>query len=244
LICAQTYTSTANLLPSAKTGYKWAQKDLRAYRIEVVPETVTSFFGNANLPASTASPEILLSNYVAGSLKDAQLPVFFNYLEDAMMIPGEKSSVVDFTHHLLELLDYDKPKGFIFRRKHLPLLMCSTNTRARVDVCIIDLLAQIQGVRLLAQVDTRKSPEPQLIAGAIAAFQSNNCELSGSGLPTVNTAVIPGITMVRTAPTFYKINLTKTVVDAIERGEYPAQTTVVHKLTPRLTNLQNYDEMG
>jgi hypothetical protein len=35
-----------------------------------------------------------------------------------------------------------------------------------------------------------------------------------------------------TAPTFYKIDVTRTLVDAVELGEYPTQTTTVHKLTP------------
>jgi hypothetical protein len=68
-----------------------------------------------------------------------------------------------------------------------------------------------------------------LIAEAIACFQLHNKLL---GPARLHTAVISGITMVGTAPTFYRIDLTKPVVDAIEVGESPAQTTIVHKLIP------------
>jgi hypothetical protein len=105
--------------------------------------------------------------------------------------------------------------------------MCSTNTYASADVCILDMPMQTSGIRLLVQGDKRKIPEPQLIAGAIATFQSNNRGLSGTGLPTLDTAVIPGITMVGSTPTFYKVDLATTVVDAIELGEHPTQTTAV-----------------
>jgi hypothetical protein len=49
----------ANLTRFAKHGSKWTKNDLRAYNIEVVAETVATFFGNANLPPSTISPAIL-----------------------------------------------------------------------------------------------------------------------------------------------------------------------------------------
>jgi len=224
----------ANLIQSAKPGSKWTTKELLNYNIEVVPETVATFFGNANLPPSTISPTILAHEVypAVGLPRDDRL--FFHFLEDAMILsPGEESAVADFAVHLLRLLGYDEPNRYIRRRKEIPLFMCLTNTHAKTDVCVID---PTSGILLLVQEDKqylgKKDPEPQLIAEAIAAFQSQNCRLSAAGLPTVNTAVIPGITMVGTAPTFYKVDLTTTLVDAVELGEYPAQTTVVHKLTP------------
>jgi hypothetical protein len=206
---------------------------LHAYHIEVIPETAATFFGNKNLPATTTSPAILAhETYPPAVLPNDADQLFFDYLKEAIMTPGEKSAITDFTAHLLHLLGYDEPDGIIFRRQYIPLLMCSTNTHAKADVCIIDMPLETSPIRLLVQVDKRKNPEPQLIAGAIASFQSRNHLLSAAGLPALNTAVIPGITMVGTTPTFYKIDLTTTVVDAIKHKEFPTQTTTVHKLTP------------
>ncbi|KAM6497621.1 hypothetical protein JOM56_005569 [Amanita muscaria] len=89
-----------------------------------------------------------------------------------------------------------------------------------------------------------KDPEPQLIAEAIAAFQSRNNRLSRAGLPTVNATVIPGITMAGTAPTFYKVNITTALVNAVETGEYPSQATTVHKLIPPVQSRWDFERDG
>jgi hypothetical protein len=150
-----------------------------------------------------------------------------------MTAPDEESAVTDFVVYLLRLLGYHEPNHLIRTRKDIPLFMCSTDTFAKVDVCVIN---QTSGILLLVQEDKqylgRGDPEPQLIAEAIAAFQSHNHRLLAAGLPTVDAAVFPGVTMDATAPTFYKIDVTRTLVDAVELGEYPTQTTTVHKLTP------------
>lgn len=44
--------------------------------------------------------------------------------------------------------------------------------------------------------------------------------------------LIPGITMKGTAPTFYKIPVTTTLVNAVATGMYPAQETVVYAHIP------------
>jgi hypothetical protein len=52
-------------------------------------------------------------------------------------------------------------------------------------------------------------PEPQLIAEAIAAFQHDNARLQRIGMQPIQARTIPGITMVGSTPTFYKITLSK-----------------------------------
>ncbi|KIL62419.1 hypothetical protein M378DRAFT_165789 [Amanita muscaria Koide BX008] len=225
----------ANLIRSPKSGSNWTRNDLRAYNIVVVPETVATFFGNANLPPSTINPAIFAHAVypAAGLPKDECL--FFDFMEEAMMMPpGEETAVNDFVAHLLGLLGYDEPDRYIRTRKDIRLFICSANTCAKTDVCVISRTSRFP--LLLVQEDKQslegKDPEPQLIAMAIAAFQSCNHRLSTAGLPTLNDAVIPGITMVGTAPTFYKVYITTALVYAVETGEYPAQATTVHKLIP------------
>ena len=241
----QTYM--ANIIRSPKHGSDWTENELRAYNIEVVPENVATFFGNPNLPPPTVSPAILAhETYPAAGLPtDDRL--FFNLLEDAMTIPsGEESAVDDFAAHLLRLLGYAEPNRYIRTRADIPLFMCSDYTDTKTDVCVVDRASR--KFLLLLQEDKRhlegKDPEPQLIAEAIAAFQSRNRRSPIGGGPTVNAAVIPGITMVGTAPTFYKIDVNTNLIEAIGYGQYPVQTTIVHKLTPPVQALRDFQRDG
>ncbi|KIL60759.1 hypothetical protein M378DRAFT_187705 [Amanita muscaria Koide BX008] len=229
----------ANFIRSPKSGSDWGRNELRAYNIVIVPESVAAFFGNAQLPPSTISPEILahVAYPAAGLPSDERL--FFDLLEEAMLPPPgdlKESAVNDFVAHLLRLLGYHEPNRHIRTRKDIPLYMCSADTHAKTDVCVIDRTSNI----LLLE----SHPEPQLIAEAIAAFQSHNNRLSRAGLPTVNATVIPGITMAGTAPTFYKVDITTALVNAVETGEYPSQATTVHKLIPPVQSRWDFERDG
>jgi hypothetical protein len=242
----------ANLIRSVKAGSDWTETELCAYNIEVVSENVATFFGNADLPPPTTSirPVILAyETYPAAGLPTDEWDdhALFRCLEKAMNItPGENSTVVAFAHLLLILLKYNSSEHCLQLRMDIPLYICSANTLTHTDICLVEYPTQ-RNV-LLFQEDKRhlegNDPEPQLIAEAIAAFQYHNHRLSALGLPTVNAAVIPGITMVRTAPTFYKIDVNTALVEAVELGEYPLQTTIVHKLIPPVQVLKDFQQDG
>ena len=237
----------ANLIRSVKPGSDWTDSELRAYNIKAIPESVATFFGSPNLPPPTIGPAILAhQTYPAAGLPIDDERIFFYLLEEVMTPSEFGSAVVDFAIHLLRLLGYDKQNRIIHMRTIIPLYMCSANTHTETDVCVVDCRTRMS--LLLLQEDVQdpdgKDPEPQLIAKAIAAFQYHNHQLSTLGLPTVNTAVIPGITMVGTAPTFYKINVDASLVEAVELGEYPTQTTIVHKLTPPVQVPRDFQRDG
>jgi hypothetical protein len=194
----------ANLIRSVKAGSDWTETELCAYNIEVISENVATFFGNVDLPSPTTTirPVILAyETYPAAGLPTDEWNdhSFFRYLEDAMDIPPEENSrVALFAHHLLKLLKYGSSESYLQFRREIPLYICSANTLAQTDVCLIEYPTKRN--ILIVQEDKRylegNDPEPQLIAEAIAAFQFHNHRLSALGLPTVNAAVIPGITMV------------------------------------------------
>lgn len=75
-------------------------------------------------------------------------------------------------------------------------------------------------------------PIPQLIAAALAAVQFNNRTQDLLGLDPLVVKVMAGITMTGTCPTFFKILVTLELIEAVQRGEYPARPTVVvmHRL--------------
>ena len=80
---------------------------------------------------------------------------------------------------------------------------------------------------------TTKDPEPQLIAEAIAAFQTNNTRRTRVlGQNAIDTNVIPGIVLAGSSPTFYKIPITAELAQAVELGLFPATPTVVYAHLP------------
>jgi hypothetical protein len=108
---------------------------------------------------------------------------------------------------------------------------------AKTDVCLLRLRSEII---LLVQEDKRHLQEKhadaqaQLIAEAIATFQSNNLKRRYTGQPVVEEALIPGIIMIGTSPVFYKIPVTQELSNAVVSGIYPPNPTIVYFHLPPL----------
>ena len=114
-------------------------------------------------------------------------------------------------------------------RADIPLVICGEQVHAKTDVCIVDS----DDILLLVQEDKRhkesKDPEPQLIAEAIATFQTNNTRRTRVlGQDPIDRKVIPGITLKGTSPIFYKIPVTTKLAQSVALGLYPATPTIVH----------------
>ena len=211
------------LIRSTKSGSEWTKNELRAFNIAVTPQNVAIFFGTPTLPQPSVH-QIILDNeeYPPNGIADRDDRKFFFYLEEAMAIsPGLESAVGDFTAHLLALLGYEIADRFIRQQRTIPLFMCGAQTHAKSDICVVD---RNHGIFLLVQEDKshleEADPEPQLIAEAIAAFQYNNSRLQRIGLHPIQAKTFPGITMIGSTPTFYKINVTQDLVDAVETAQY------------------------
>jgi hypothetical protein len=82
------------------------------------------------------------------------------------------------------------------------------------------------------------------VAEAIAAFYQNNKARERAGLAAVTSAVIPGITMLGSAPTFFKIPVSRALVKAVVTGQYPESTNVVERLLPPVEDVMNYSARG
>ena len=92
-------------------------------------------------------------------------------------------------------------------------------------------------ILLLVQKDKRhierKDPEPQLIAEAIVAFQTNNTRRRRVlSQDPIDARVMAGITLVGSSPTFYKIPVTQELAWAVEQGQFPVTPTVVYAHIP------------
>ena len=173
-------------------------------------------------------------NYPHGGLPDKDARLFFDFMESAMTTgTAEESAVDDFAAHLLKILDYDEPGNIVRQQMDIHLFMSGSKVHAKADVCVI---SQNPNSIRLVQEDKRHraevNPEAQLIAEAIASFQSNNRQLSRLGQPILIQRTVPGIVLIGTTPTFYKIGVTTALIDAIETASYPSDESIVHKLIP------------
>jgi len=236
-----------SLIRLAKPASEWTSNDLKAFNIVVEEQTTEVFFGGP-LPECTGPPAFVrFKDCPEGELiseVDLESRSLLTSLEGVMkLVEGkpEEGFVTDFTVDLLRAMGYtavDLSKLLVRRRKSIPLLMCGEMVYTRPDVCVFHtaegvLLVTLEdGSRFELDVDntTTRTPEAQLIAQAIAAFQENNRKR----LEPLEQAQICGILMDRSFPKFYKIEVTKVLNQAIRHGLYPDTTTTVYCHTPQV----------
>lgn len=84
---------------------------------------------------------------------------------------------------------------------------------------------------------SKANPEPQLIAEAIGAFYETDQARRAAGLPPLQSKTFAGITMVGTAPTFYKIPVTQELLMSLATSQYPPHATMVEKFLPPVPSL-------
>lgn len=229
----------SKIILSAKCGSDWTVNELDALNIRIDTLTPTSFFGAA-LPAPAVAP-ILLDNRTRPPGKiSKQNRLFFRYLEHATnRLPFgllTESAVDAFTAFLLGMLDYDEPDRVVHQRLEIGFMMCGKNVDAKPNMVLMDDEDYI----LLVQERHSLDVEPQLIAGAVAAFYDNNRRCKAVGLTPVTSKVFAGIVMTGTGPTFYKIPISSELVTAIGSAQYPPTATVVSKLIPPVPDLHRY----
>ena len=231
----------ANLIRVAKSGSDWGPNDLDAFNISIIEQDQETFYGGPLSEIVQIHKREGLVSFLQheGRVEglDDSLLALIKRLDLAMKITaGEESAVVDFTAELLRAIGYEKKSTVVCTRKDIRFIMCGEPIYAKTDVCILDHVSEIL---LLVQEDKShirpQDPESQLIAAAIATFQSNNAirvnDLFQNPLPTM---VIPGITMTGTFPKFYKIEVTADLERCVRYGQFPAVKTIVYRHTPRV----------
>ncbi|KAF8147671.1 hypothetical protein B0H34DRAFT_738734 [Crassisporium funariophilum] len=147
---------------------------------------------------------------------------------------GLEAAVDNFAAELLRGLEYDDNDRIVLIRYAIPFLICGETSIAQTDVCVMD-----DEILLLLQDDKRltsmKDPEPQVIAGAIAAFAKNNMTRERHlNLQPRDAITFPALTMIGTTPAFYKITVTSALSKAVQTGTYPELETRVHRYIPAL----------
>jgi len=223
----------ASLNRWAKSGNEWTTDDLRAYNVIIEAQDFGSFFGQ---PWPSLQPSELLTKRQADEMTSIENYRFISLMNFAMdRVPNEESKVAQFTEKLLAALEYESLAKTVVLQQQMPLFICGESRHATADICIMDM----SEILLIGQEDKRHmdggDPDPQLIAEAVAAFQFNNYKRTRVlNEPALTSKLIAGITMLGTAPTFFKIPVTQDLVSAVELGEYPATPTVVTMHVPEI----------
>jgi hypothetical protein len=227
----------ANAIRSAKSGSDWTSGDLLAYNITIAPVPTNQFFRYGADPSlDHLDPAILNSSPDSDdpNFSDA-VADYLGYLDLATKATQE-SAIDNFAAETLKLLGFNERKTTVMTRYIIPLTICGDGNRvAQTDVCLLYRPSLVLLVLVEDKTNfNRTHPEPQVVAEAIAAFQSNNAKRGASGLPPLNAMTIPCITMTGTRPTFYLVPVTQELNDAIILGQYPAtQTQVLKCVTTR-----------
>ncbi|TEB29270.1 hypothetical protein FA13DRAFT_1734946 [Coprinellus micaceus] len=215
-----------NIIRSATPGSDWTRNELLAYNIQVSLQEAPQFFGREHEPIDHKLDANLLSTAdptIAADLTKETYR-FLAYLDLASHANSGQESAID---------DFAKALGTVLRTRYdIPFTICGRGSAAKTDVCLVHLNSMIL---LVLQDKTNKSPrspEAQVIAGAIAAFQYNNEKRVDRGLPPLDLMNIPCVTMIGTHPSFYKVPVTQELSDAVISGQYPNQPTIVTRCVP------------
>ena len=216
-------------------GRKWTQDDVIAYKIKVIYQDLTTFFGVTDLPPPDVASDALTAQVIA-TTNDYWTCAMLGQMKRVTNPDNRGPATIDFVRELFNVINYpDVTKGrFMMLRPRLRY-MASQGRPPEVDICLID---ESDAILLVVKADRHSrgfDPEPRLISDAIAAFHNDNImRVKHLGTNPLTSKVMPGIVMDGTMPTFYKIPITPELVTAIEAGEQPEHETVVHAYLPEV----------
>ncbi|KZT20547.1 hypothetical protein NEOLEDRAFT_1075491, partial [Neolentinus lepideus HHB14362 ss-1] len=72
----------------------------------------------------------------------------------------------------------------------------------------------------------------------------HNRDRMDANIAPLLSAVMLGITMIGTSPTFYKMPVSEDLFTAVVSGQYPATPTTVERLVPPVPDLSTYRMQG
>ncbi|KAF9024646.1 hypothetical protein BDZ89DRAFT_1162141 [Hymenopellis radicata] len=227
----------------AKPGSHWTLNDLESYNIHLEQQSALRFFGVQQLPEPAVDPELLNVRDARDMVQDHHAQLIT--LLDLAMVSRRDSGVPDFAVELFNILGYTDRGRVACRRLDHYFVMCGKRMRAKTHVCLME--SPPKEIRLLLREDRRiRGPiiaQAQLVAAAVAAFTDNNVNRMADGRDLLAEKVMPGIIMVGTTPTFFKIPITETLTTHIRDGTYPPDITTVTFCQPPVPRPQRWEGM-
>ncbi|CAO3653879.1 unnamed protein product [Cunninghamella echinulata] len=223
---------------SSQSGSKWDKDDLDYFKIVIKSRNQATFFGEHFMDVDTI--ELDNAFYEYETYQEMQqsdyrtFPIYrLNYLIDRIMnIETLESACDDFAICLLLALNFEKRNLHLHSRFNLSLRMKYKDTDAETNLCLLredDSIIMLQENKPLYKTST---PEGQIIAEGIAAYQYNNRLRREKNKLELNEYTFPFMTMVGSRFTFYNIKVTSKLNEAVERGLRPDEETVVDKFDP------------
>ena len=193
---------------------------------------------NSDFPDAPVIPSLagFLTTEDREHAADGETRKLLHYL-DQVLDPqiGQEAAVDNFAAKLLENLGYDEDDRITFIRRALPVVIGGVHYIAQANVCVMDEDDQILLILQDMSLSSLKDPEAQIVAKAIAAYQSNNeVRVSSLNLPPLITITFPAISIIGTKFTFYKITVNSQISASVQRGEYNGSTSYVHRYMPVL----------
>ncbi|KAI9566181.1 hypothetical protein HD554DRAFT_2315632 [Boletus coccyginus] len=189
-----------------------------------------TFFGQ-DLPATLAGvdPEFV-NGTLPGEAENDETHHLLLYPDLASKVnDSQERAIDDFAKDLLRMLNFEERDCVLRSHSAIPLLICGEATRTiQTNICLV----RHSFILLIVQEDktlSAKDPEPQVIAGAVAAFQLNNRNRCQLGMDRKDSMSIPCIRIVGTRPIFYVVPVTKELTMAVEMGQYPEHLTEVRR---------------
>ncbi|KAI0797577.1 hypothetical protein C8Q75DRAFT_887065 [Abortiporus biennis] len=235
---------------------EWTKADLSQLKIQIVDVDTETFFGTNNLPQSSNIDEDIVDNprRPEGPDISVQSKRFFAYLEEALIPPDQypyESCTVDlFSFLLSDVFGYELPDGALHTTHvYIPFVAGGDRVFAKPYLRIVKGPKYCRQHCLVLEAQERSTlsddPEPRLLADGIASFYEDRRRLEKSGeQPMTESKIVPGIIIHGTAPIFYKIPVTKELLDAAENGEVPVHETLVQRYTPVVPDPQHYLDAG
>ncbi|PPQ88928.1 hypothetical protein CVT25_005250 [Psilocybe cyanescens] len=138
-------------------------------------------------------------------------------------VPSEELAVDDFAVCLFDILGYTNCDVALHTHKDIELVICGMCMHIKTDFR-----------RISSTWEDRGDAEVQLVAEAVAGFQSNNKKCFLAGINPVLDVLIPGIIMTGTALVFYKICVMKELANAVMYSTFPQTPTIIHLHVPSL----------
>ena len=225
-----------SLIRSAKSGRNWAENELLAYKIQVSSQEAPQFFGRELCPIDHLDAKLLstIDPSIASNLSKETYR-FLALLDLASHADvGQESAINDFRKAVLEVTGYDELGTILRSRYDIPFTIAGETRTAKTGLCLVHFSSMILLVVQEDKADgtSMQSPEAQVIAEAIATFETNNRKRRNRHLERLESMNVPCITMIGTRPRFYKVPVTRELSKAVICGQYPKQSTIVTCCAP------------
>ncbi|RDX43162.1 hypothetical protein OH76DRAFT_1488056 [Lentinus brumalis] len=244
---------------SRKAGKDWTADDLDGLNIQVVCENLKEFFsGNPELPrVPPAIPQELLSANPAKPPDvhaSRELPQtardFLVHLADSMPHHGTQGLIAGFAHFVLDLIGFrgDMVERVVLQRHTVRFRMDGSDVIASPACCLMKRTSPAHMHMLFVEVHKESSSAfnavARLVADAIGGFQHNNTVRRMRAEAERKAETFVGVVFVFASPTFYKITVTQKLSEAVKKGMYLEEMTIVEQFVPPVPRPETFDDEG